>query len=118
MFHANPSHTRHTVTENTAHLPQLELTPIRLKVAKELSELTAEQLDDLELRYLKFLMLCKAEPNVRHEPEKDVDQYWHAHILHTKQYTADCQRYFGYFLHHNPNVNGQGCDDGCAIIPS
>jgi hypothetical protein len=106
------THTRQT-TKNT---PQLDLTPIRLKVARENAHLTAEQLDDLEDRYLKFLMLCRDEPNVRHEPEKDVDLYWHAHILHTKQYAADCYRYFGYFLHHEPNANGEGCDDGCGAV--
>jgi len=97
----------------TKNIPQFDLTLIRRKVAKEHAHLTVEQLDDLELRYRKFLMLCKAEPNIKHEPEGDVDKYWHAHILHTQQYIADCKRYFGYFLHHAPNANGQGCDDGC-----
>ena len=110
--------TGQTTSSYVTHLPQLDLAPIRTRVAKGDSGLTAEQLDELEIKYLRFLMLCKAEPNIRHEPDNDVDRYWHAHILHTKQYTEDCQRYFGYFLHHEPNVNGQGCDDGCGTIPS
>src|SRR5262249_51284427 len=101
-----------------AHLPQLDLTLVRNRIVMEHSGLTVEQLNELERRYLQFWMLCRAEPNIRHEPDSDVDRYWHAHILHTKQYTSDCLRYFGYFLHHEPNVNGQGCDDGCAAIPS
>jgi hypothetical protein len=87
-----------------------------MRVAKEHSELTAEQLDELELRYLRFLTLCKNEPKIKHEPDKDVDWYWHAHILHTKQYEEDCQSYFGYFLHHEPKASGQGCHDGCAKL--
>lgn len=107
------THTQESVTKNP---PQFDLSPVRMRVAREHAHLTTEQLQDMETRYLKFLMQCKAEPNVRHEPERDVDLYWHAHILHTKQYIADCNRYFGYILHHEPKANGEGCDDGCAAI--
>lgn len=86
---------------DVSHLPYIDLTPVRLRVAKENSEFTAEQLDELEQKYLQFLRQCKTELKVR--PDKDVDEYWHAHILHTKQYAEDCQRYFGYFLHHEPD---------------
>src|SRR5262245_2709563 len=97
-------------------LPQLNLTPIRKKLAKDHKEFSEEQLDEIEFRYLRFLMLCKNEPNIRHEPDKDVDLYWHAHILHTKQYARDCQRFFGYFLHHESNVSDDGPDDGCGAV--
>ncbi len=106
------------LTDGLHCLPQIDLTNIRGKVAREHSELTAEQLDELEFRYLRFLMLCKVEPKVKHQPDEDVDHYWHAHILHTKQYAKDCQLYFGYFLHHDPNAtsSGQACnsDNGCG----
>jgi hypothetical protein len=110
------THTGIIATGSVTHLPQFNLTPIRTRVAKEHSELTAKQLDELELRYLRFLTLCKIEPTIKHEPDNDVDWYWHAHILHTKQYAEDCRRYFGYFLHHEPNASGQGCDDGCGSV--
>lgn len=108
------------VTANlTSHLPHLNLTPVRNRVAKENPGLTGKQLDEMESKYLQFLMLCKNEPKIKHEPDKDVDRYWHAHILHTKQYAEDCMRYFGFFLHHAPN-NAFGknkCDnDGCGAI--
>jgi hypothetical protein len=107
-----------SVVSYVPHLPQFDLASIRLRIAKDHSDLTPEKLNELEQRYRQFLRLCKVEPGIRHEPDKDVDLYWHAHILHTKQYMEDCERYFGYFLHHLPNASGQGCDDGCAIIPS
>ena len=107
-------------TGSIAHLPQFDLTPIRVRVARDHSELTSDQLDDLELRYLQFLLLCKNESNVRHEPDIDVDWYWHAHILHTKRYAEDCRRYFGYFLHHEPNeTSGElncNSDNGCGAV--
>lgn len=101
---------------HVAGLPQIDLTPIRFRVTKNRSDLTAGQIDEMELRYLRFLMLCKEEPNVRHEPDKEVDLYWHTHLLYTRKYVADCQNYFGYFLHHEPNLNGEKCDDGCGSI--
>lgn len=35
---------------------------------------------------------------------KDVDEFWHTHILQTAKYADDCQRVFGTFIHHNPHV--------------
>lgn len=108
-------------TNYSAYLPHFDLAAIRLRVARENPQLTSEQLDELESKYLQFLMLCKNESRIKHEPDKDVDQYWHAHILYTKKYAEDCQRYFGYFLHHLPNTTSteNKCDnDGCGAISS
>jgi hypothetical protein len=99
-----------------SHFPQMDLAPIRNRIAREHTELTPEYLDRIERRYLQFLMQCKIERGNLHEPDKDVDLYWHAHILHTEQYMMDCQRYFGYFLHHRPNTDGEKCDDACGAI--
>ena len=96
-------------------LPRIDLTHVRMRVAREHSELTPEQLDELEHKYLQFLMLCKSQPKVKREVDKDIDVYWHAHILHTKKYAEDCNRYFGYFLHHEPNdALGCYCSDDCS----
>ena len=35
-------------------------------------------------------------------PSIDIDEFWHNHILDTKQYLHDCQQIFGYYLHHYP----------------
>jgi hypothetical protein len=37
-------------------------------------------------------------------PSKDVDEFWHTHILQTMKYADDCQAVFGAFLHHNPHI--------------
>lgn len=36
-------------------------------------------------------------------PSLDIDEVWHAHILHTEEYTEFCQQAFGFFLHHHPH---------------
>jgi hypothetical protein len=104
-------------TNEIVCLPNIDFTHVRVRVSREYSDLNSERLDELERQYLYFLMRCKAEPAIKHQPDEDVDRYWHAHILYTRQYAEDCQNYFGYFLHHQPN-DGSGCrcDDGCAAV--
>ena len=37
-----------------------------------------------------------------------IDEMWHVFILFTHDYTEFCNKYFGRFLHHAPNVEGHG----------
>lgn len=53
-------------------------------------------------RYKNFLFLQKKYPEVKIVPPKDVDEFWHQHILHTERYIHDCQQIFGGYLHHVP----------------
>ncbi len=36
-------------------------------------------------------------------PSHDIDEVWHAHILHTEDYYDFCKQLFGSFLHHHPH---------------
>ncbi|MBS0350403.1 MAG: glycine-rich domain-containing protein-like [Proteobacteria bacterium] len=36
-------------------------------------------------------------------PSYDMDEVWHAHILHTKEYCDFCEEVFGSYLHHHPH---------------
>ena len=79
-------------------------------------EPTANALWDDMLRYL---WICerhradrKARPDdsaldftlVMHQEMRDIDNMWHNFILYTHDYTQFCQRYFGEYLHHVPDV--------------
>lgn len=37
-------------------------------------------------------------------PSKDIDDAWHAHILHTEDYMKFCEETFGCYLHHQPHT--------------
>ncbi len=52
--------------------------------------------------YQRFLVLRVLYPDQRFCPI-NADTLWHAHILDTRTYHADCLRVFGEFLHHDPN---------------
>lgn len=55
-----------------------------------------------EFNYKNFLLLFVNHPGEIFIPDADVDEMWHAHILDTQKYMNDCQKIFGYYLHHCP----------------
>ncbi len=91
-----------------AAIQALDLEPIRLRVMDaELGEgWTREYAESVEGAYRNYLtMLVKHPEDVEGiVVSKDVDEFWHAHILHTMKYTEDCEKVFGKYLHHNPHV--------------
>jgi len=52
--------------------------------------------------YKNFLYLQKKHHPLSLVPTREIDEFWHNHILHTKQYMHDCEHIFGYYLHHVP----------------
>lgn len=52
--------------------------------------------------YKNFLYLQKKHESSTLVPTRQIDEFWHNHILYTKQYMYDCERIFGYYLHHEP----------------
>lgn len=62
-------------------------------------------------QYRRYLFLRKKYPNQILPPSKEIDEAWHAHILHTKIYRHFCQAVFTHledpFLDHNPAEDEQ-----------
>ncbi len=52
--------------------------------------------------YKNFLLLIKMHPDLYLVPTRDIDEWWHAHILYTQRYTNDCMKIYGHYLHHEP----------------
>ena len=48
-----------------------------------------------EQEYKRFLALKYFYPKETFVPNKLVDEFWHAHILDTKNYQMDCLKVFG-----------------------
>jgi hypothetical protein len=92
---------------------QLDLDPIKTKLMHvESGEgWSQEKADAVEKEYRRFLCLMKMYPDEDTAPLVDVDTFWHYHILDTMKYAADCEKAFGYFLHHYPYVGMRGEDD-------
>lgn len=72
---------------------------------------SAEACSDVEHLYRRFLALNIRYPDRKLCPNGPVDEFWHAHILDTRQYAADCEVLFGQMLHHYPYFGMRGPDD-------
>ncbi|MCS6978027.1 MAG: glycine-rich domain-containing protein-like [Gemmatales bacterium] len=88
----------------TTQLVDVDLGPVLLKLKSEGELLHGEPIDPdaAELAYRRFLTLHKRYPNRTLVPSALIDLVWHYHILDTRKYAEDCNRIFGYFLHHDP----------------
>lgn len=61
--------------------------------------------------YRCFLKLCVLHPGTRIVPTTQLDRVWHAHVLDTAKYRADCDHVFGHFMDHFPYAGLRGEDD-------
>jgi len=105
------------VEEVVAAIEALDLDPIKCKLMdpEEGQDWTRQQVDRLEVDYRRFLTLVVRYPETAIAPSKDVDKFWHGHILDTVKYAEDCTRVFGYFLHHFPYFGMRGQEDAAAL---
>ncbi|HXH74017.1 MAG TPA: hypothetical protein VNJ08_03580 [Bacteriovoracaceae bacterium] len=58
--------------------------------------------------YRAFLYLCKTYTQQVIVPTREVDDFWHLHLLDTRNYIADCENIFGHYLHHFPYAGLKG----------
>jgi hypothetical protein len=79
------------------------------------TNLAADEVELAEREYRRFLTLKRLYPQRELVPNKLVDAFWHAHILDTRSYQADCQKVFGYYLHHYPYFGIHDADDRKAL---
>ena len=110
--------TRKTSLEQTvAAIQALDLTPIKFKATRKEDGYgwSAEHADRMEAAYKRYLILHAKYPHLPLAPERDIDRFWHMHILDTRKYAADCDAVFGRFLHHFPYLGLRGADDAKAL---
>jgi hypothetical protein len=78
--------------------------------------LTEEAIEQAEAGYRQFLKLAAKYPDVPVVPSEAVDEFWHMHILDTQRYAADCERIFGYMIHHDPYLGIDGPEDEARLL--
>jgi hypothetical protein len=102
------------LAEALQRVGELDFTMLKLKLVEE-KGWTAELCDEVEDLYRKFLALNMRYPERKICPSGPIDEFWHAHILDTHAYVADCQRLFGRLLHHFPYFGMRGPQDRAAL---
>ena len=102
--------TEKTIQNNLLTVSELDLEPMMVK-AMDAEEGYGWSLDFVERvaeEYRRYLELCQRFPDKPLVPSCFVDDFWHLHILDTIKYADDCNRVFGYFLHHFPYFGMRG----------
>ena len=91
----------------------LDLEPIKFSLTQrdEDSDWSLDKAELLEVWYRRFLYLVNLYPNKVIVPSKDIDIFWHTHILDTQKYMTDCQNLFGRYFHHFPYFGMRGEED-------
>jgi hypothetical protein len=108
-----------TLEQTIAAIEALDLAPIKFKATR--SEAgdgygwSPQHADRMELAYKRYLILHAKYPDMTLAPERDIDRFWHMHILDTRKYAADCEATFGHFLHHFPYLGLRGEGDEQAL---
>lgn len=107
------------LAEAESYLHQLDLGYVRNKMCSshyplprwpEALALKCEQL------YKRFLLLLLKHPREPLVPTRDMDEFWHNHILFTKNYTQDCLALYGCYMHHTPS-DPDNQDEISALVP-
>lgn len=94
------------VIQVLAPISALDLSTVRIRLMHARAGLGWGEARTLaaESDYREFLLFAKMYPAETPSPSADVDAFWHFHILDTVKYARDCDKAFGYFLHHKPDV--------------
>jgi hypothetical protein len=92
----------------------LDFTMLKRKLVEE-EGWTAEKADEVEALYRQFLVLNALYPDQKVCPNGPIDEFWHAHIVDTRAYHADCNAVFGQYLHHYPYFGMRGHEDELAL---
>jgi hypothetical protein len=111
------THATRPIEQVIAAIEALDLGPIKLKLMdpEEGQGWSREYVEQMETAYKRFLTLLVKFPHESIAPTKDVDKFWHGHILDTMKYAEDCQNVFGYFLHHFPYFGMRGEQDAADL---
>ena len=99
-------------------LQKIDFSLVRMKLCHQLhgNGWSCEKASAAELQYRQYLSLHYlfggTTPLV---PTALADQFWHQHILDTRQYEKDCDFLFGCFLHHFPYFGLRDKADEAAL---
>lgn len=92
-----------SIEEAKKHIKSIDFSMIIEKMIKLDGWLKKDAEETCQL-YRNFLFLKRkyGSDGINIPPSKDVDEFWHYHILDTEKYHVDCMAIFGRYLPHYP----------------
>lgn len=99
-------------------IEEFDLEPIKVKLMDPEEGLgwSRDRAEAVERLYRGFLFLSFKYQDRPLTPSWDIDDFWHFHILDTMKYAEDCDRIFGFFLHHFPYFGMRGEEDAANLV--
>jgi hypothetical protein len=87
-------------------IDDLDLSNVRRKVAEDRRaqglSVDEKYLDEGLLALRQYYAIAVLDSLNMHAVSDAVDPFWHAHILHTEEYIAFCNKLVGGYMHHDP----------------
>jgi hypothetical protein len=77
---------------------------------------SVEMAEKAEAKYKKWLFLKLKYENVLIPPPRDIDTFWHGHIVDSLAYTRDTAAIFGQYVHHYPYFGMRGQADHQKLL--
>jgi hypothetical protein len=104
---------QHNLAEFEERLQRIDLDPIlyRLIVAADGPHWDVSTADRIEAWYRRYHVLFFLFPDEMIVPTKEIDEFWHFHILDTQKYLDDCTLLHGRLIHHFPYLGLRGPED-------
>lgn len=108
------------VTAAMETIASIDLTMVKKKLMDpdEGQGWSQEHTEWVEQRYRRYLCMLYLNQKGSVVPTRDIDLFWHQHILDTRAYADDCDRVFGEFIHHFPYFGMRGDEDARALESS
>ncbi len=102
-----------SLEEALRRVATIDLSMVKMKIMdpEEGKGWEPEYADAVETKYRRYLAMYLMFPERKIVPNKEVDVFWHQHILDTRAYAKDCDTVFGHFLHHFPYFGMRGEKD-------
>jgi len=102
-----------SMNESIREIKNVDLDMIKFKLSdqRDQTKWSKKFANEMEKEYRRFLILRLKYPEHPIAPCVGVDTFWHQHILDTQKYMEDCERIFGFYLHHYPYSGLLGDED-------
>lgn len=101
MIEEGTTTTASTTTTARTRTLGLDLVTASYRASAFPQDWNQEKREHEALRYERFLRLAAKHPGVRATPTREIDEFWHLHMLHPAAYYADCMRLFGTIFDHD-----------------
>jgi hypothetical protein len=113
-----------TINTGVVSIDHLDLSPMKNiltssrddphSIFRNWSQDFADEIGELYKTFL-FLTLKYRHLGRPLVPTREIDEFWHVHMLCSRKYHQDCNEIFGEYIHHDPSDSSDSSDSGLSL---